>query len=1177
MIMLIIIAGAAATVTADASDSRRSVGSALSPEAGIGKGVSVDRTYDDGQYTEGYGRHIGHWWNGEYGAEVEVSVHFGYRAMDDTVSSGAYGFSGYNMFDATVAPYGDWPRLSDFGCDLQAADTSGWGGMPSLDIMPNGRVVTAAMSHYGNGFLGDGSGHVDNMVFYQGTEFGCTFIPGLNAMSVDSTVYRQHFLDQSEGYYARNPQIVTQWDGANTVVHLLLGEDSEGALLGGYDYVESYNRYYTFTYYRKIGDEATSGTWSAGQVIDSLLNPWASMTAAPHPYEGVAVTYTNPSIYGALMDNPQDLDVWLRESLDRGLTWQNSRVISNPFCGFAGCDQDYTHWLESQPLYSSDGNLHVIFTGKRLSEDPYHDCYNWGSFDADLFHWAKSENQAWDWNVFTKVANGTFEHCASCLSCPEMYHCGYGGSNAGYIANINIAECDDKLYCVWNQIHERANRLPWRDAPSWPAPGVLDDCAYDGNRMALANWEILMSVARLETSWLWDIARNVSDTYTPDCGLPGDPEAAGICGSDYKPSVERYGFDESGLNLYWPTEATIDLSPGQDYSGTAFLHMQYLDDQFSGPAFFGSSNPPATYNSIKWIRLACVEPVEASEIQVLPTELAWPYWVELGQVENFAVTLLNSGNVMMNITEIGYVETSGSDWLSTSVNPTPSTPFQVTAGVNNTAMFDIIVDAGGLSATTWLDAEVWLKSDAANDDSVSIMLHLLAAPDVEPVRWDTIMTHANMFDVYLFPEGECVALAVGNNGEVGLGAGSDGLVNLDYVESETECEDWSKYEIYLKSGSAFTILADDAEGTNAQLTCSYMDGDQADETGWDPIGANGTIGGGLSAGGEYDSVYTGIFVNRDTSIAMERIYYAPRSVDPDNEIINFVVCHTKFYSGDGTAHDHVTVGNVIDWDVPSDERYINTPGLGSNFVYMQGTDDDEGNPQCQPNATRYATEAFGGNYTSAEYQIDECANNEEYHSVKAMAQTLLEDTTHYRNGTPLPVPQPNPQVWWDETAVGGMNADATRMNQAIWLTYVHDYNLGATDTLHYWTVLTTVRNGNLADLEAQVQYAQNWYTGQIRNCDIGCCVEKVGDCNGIGGLEPTIGDVSVMIDAKFITGDCWIFGVPLVSCIAECDINQSGGCDPTCSDITIGDISILIDHLFITGPSLILPDCLSCN
>jgi len=84
-----------------------------------------------------------------------------------------------------------------------------------------------------------------------------------------------------------------------------------------------------------------------------------------------------------------------------------------------------------------------------------------------------------------------------------------------------------------------------------------------------------------------------------------------------------------------------------------------------------------------------------------------------------------------------------------------------------------------------------------------------------------------------------------------------------------------------------------------------------------------------------------------------------------------------------------------------------------------------------------------------------------------------------------------------------------------------------------------------------------------------CCQDRVGDANGQGGDEPTIGDVSVIIDALFITGS----PAPL-ACIGEADINRSGGATPQFEDITIGDVSNLIDYLFITGPSLGLPACL---
>jgi uncharacterized protein (TIGR02145 family) len=89
--------------------------------------------------------------------------------------------------------------------------------------------------------------------------------------------------------------------------------------------------------------------------------------------------------------------------------------------------------------------------------------------------------------------------------------------------------------------------------------------------------------------------------------------------------------------------------------------------------------------------------------------------------------------------------------------------------------------------------------------------------------------------------------------------------------------------------------------------------------------------------------------------------------------------------------------------------------------------------------------------------------------------------------------------------------------------------------------------------------------------DDDCCVGRVGDANVSGDDEPTIGDVSVLIDAKFITGAC----DGILNCLTEADVNQSGGASPTCDDITIGDISILIDYLFISGSSIGLTECLS--
>jgi len=92
-----------------------------------------------------------------------------------------------------------------------------------------------------------------------------------------------------------------------------------------------------------------------------------------------------------------------------------------------------------------------------------------------------------------------------------------------------------------------------------------------------------------------------------------------------------------------------------------------------------------------------------------------------------------------------------------------------------------------------------------------------------------------------------------------------------------------------------------------------------------------------------------------------------------------------------------------------------------------------------------------------------------------------------------------------------------------------------------------------------------------------CCVGRVGDANDSGDDDPTIGDISALIDALFISGEPGV-----IHCLGEADVNQSGVSNPTADDLTIGDISILIDYLFISGaydpttnPSGVqLPDCL---
>ena len=81
---------------------------------------------------------------------------------------------------------------------------------------------------------------------------------------------------------------------------------------------------------------------------------------------------------------------------------------------------------------------------------------------------------------------------------------------------------------------------------------------------------------------------------------------------------------------------------------------------------------------------------------------------------------------------------------------------------------------------------------------------------------------------------------------------------------------------------------------------------------------------------------------------------------------------------------------------------------------------------------------------------------------------------------------------------------------------------------------------------------------------INCCAGHVGDVDGVNGDEPTLNDISRLIDIVFLTQ------TP-PDCLEEADVNMSGTTtNPPLGieDITLGDISYLIGHVFVDGAPL---------
>jgi hypothetical protein len=128
------------------------------------------------------------------------------------------------------------------------------------------------------------------------------------------------------------------------------------------------------------------------------------------------------------------------------------------------------------------------------------------------------------------------------------------------------------------------------------------------------------------------------------------------------------------------------------------------------------------------------------------------------------------------------------------------------------------------------------------------------------------------------------------------------------------------------------------------------------------------------------------------------------------------------------------------------------------------------------------------------------------------------------------------------------------------------YEVGP-DCAEYASLIKTDCNDNDATIyPGAPEVADDQIDQDCDQADATCCEGVVGDVNGDGSAEPSIGDITKLIDHLFG------YRLPLI-CFQEADANQSGGRYPVEADITIGDISTLIDHLFITEKPL-LP-CLS--
>jgi len=1065
---------------------RQSLGTPGVASSPASPGLTIKTTYEDWHYSQ-KGRKIDF--------RGTPDIHFVYSSM--TTNTPATDIYGYNVYDPAA---GVWPQGFGTGCVVQATDGSERGLWPNMAVGPQGFVVM-----YGS----DNAGQpLDNRIYYQTAQHDCFWGAG---NKIPPSKYKTNFSLTPTGQVANHPQIEVQIVGSDTVTHALVHSNAFVNFPGNNGLTEV-----VIQYFRKVSwANGDTNSWVGPITIDSA--GYRAFLTSSKTGTKVAVIY--PEYTALAFANAQggDQNIVYRESIDGGLNFGPVTNITN----YNRAVASYAPWIETHGLYDTNGDLHIIWNANPWPADVYNVAgFFFGDFSGSLFHWSQASG-----GVISRIKNADW-------GLPfNTQVCGFGGSNMLYIGQFSISECDGNMYVIWSQVHDIKNT----DVAD-TVNNIFDDCASSngaqGSRVFKANAEIFLSVSSTLSGLLWDAPRNLTKSYTPGCD---SATGGGVCQHDLKATMSRYGQNVAGLT--WPGGEKVDPSPLANYAGNFYLHMMYMNDHYPGSVV--NTTPVITNNDLKWVRLACVDPITASQISAAPLTVGYPEYQKHGTSRTVPVTVTNDGNATLNVTTIGKVQTSGpAGWLQTS-----AVSLTIPAGVGNTGTFNVVVNSGGVVNTPGtvvsLNGYVYMLSNAVNNDSLAFVVdNFIIADTIVGVKWDTVRTdNGNVASA----TGR-IGLTVGSHGN--MGRGGLGRVNLDYAANGIGVECDTLKDVYLYDGGPLLIRRDSP--VVYSFTSSAFQGTFATDVSFKPVNVIGKSAASLSTV-KYDGFYSGVMVSEDSTVALERTYYAPKGGGDSSDFI--IIC-SKFYSYDGLAHNNLLIGDLIDWDLPADVGATNKTGIEGSTVFIRGTDTGA-TAACpaRPNKTRFAANTFLGMHTRAEKLANACANDVGRYGQYAGRNDS--DVFTADNGVLDPA-----KTWTKAGALSGAAALAPSLDSTdvhIVTTYKYNYNLAGNDTVTVYTALTTELDGTSADLKANFTAACNWYNNNLRpGCTVcSCCIGSTGNADGSLDDVVDIGDLTALIDNLFITL------APLL-CTAEGDIAS-----PPDAVVDIGDLTALIDHLFI--------------
>ncbi|MBN2226168.1 MAG: dockerin type I repeat-containing protein [candidate division Zixibacteria bacterium] len=881
-------------------------------------------------------------------------------------------------------------------------------------------------------------------------------------------------------------------------------------------------------YFRRVGGY-TSGSWDYPPLVIDTVPVITGIVSASRVSQKVAICWAaNPdwnwpgSTESANTRQQYINDLYYRMSTDMGQNF-------GPNVNVTAWDSSVPGWAlqgDMSALIDTDNQLHVIYNARETN--PIGGGLGVFShfYGCRLFHWAEGQ-------PIRVIKDANWDPPSDGVWCTG------GGWDLMSIGKMQISECDGKLYALFVQFNDIPN-------------GIADDCHnrafVEQEPMGTANGELYISVSSND-GLNWDVARNLTNSYTAHCDSAPSLGGTLECDADMWPSMSRYGMevttgDFSGVPV---------VDPSGEYSGNYFLDVLYVNDKHPGAVICDAGI--WTTNPVKWFRVPCVEPVPNPYLVCNPMHIGDPTWTKPGIQLDTIMRLENVGNAPLHFSATTVVELTPwySGWLDyspeiTTISESDPNYVDFTVRLN----FNGVITSDGVGVSGLL---IFTTDSPTSPDTMTV--DLIVADTVQWPEYATIHT-------------TCKPLYVANTGKMGKNGylQSPGEHNWGGLQYYDDCDTTDNGNMgnddvarYLYEASPFILRINDTQDT--LLSTAIFDADWLDKDGLRPL-ERLTVD---SSSGDYHYAYTGKILTRDSAIALEAELWAPT----DFGDCEFMVHRLRVYPNTDEAFDAVFIGMLSDWDVPSDSGFENGSDWDASrqMMYVYGAEygsDLIVNNDCILADDRLGGVAYYGGYRKPHCMAD-AYNVDSFPDVRGMWTHMNADWVIPTGGFV------GGQLYRKMATFGGYESwqstnpglEDSLYQDLHLVTVFGQFDLGETDTLVFVTILSTSRYG-LSDLQSSIDNARDWISAHglfvwppLENCQENCCLDHgvPGDANGDGAVNL----LDILHVLEFVYGSYPGSHHNPYDCDALLDANGDGVTvdDPA---INISDISTLIRHVY---------------